>query len=56
MGTGVTEVRWERYPLVAACSSARPWLQVQADLGLAPNGEEHLCYSGSNPPPSTQWR
>jgi integrase/recombinase XerD len=33
----VTDVRWERYPLVGAHPHARGWLQLQADLGLAPN-------------------
>jgi integrase/recombinase XerD len=33
----VTEVRWERYPLVAQTPHARSWLAVQANLGLAPN-------------------
>jgi site-specific recombinase XerD len=33
----VTDVRWERYPLVAASPLARGWLQLQADLGLAAN-------------------
>src|SRR5919204_4709027 len=37
LGTGVTEVRWERYPLVQADPLARGWLQIQADLGLAAN-------------------
>jgi integrase/recombinase XerD len=31
----VTDVRWERYPLVAASPLARAWLQLQADLRLA---------------------
>jgi integrase/recombinase XerD len=30
-------VRWERYALVGASASARAWLQIQADLGLARN-------------------
>jgi len=33
----VTDVRWERYPLVRADPLARGWLQIRADLGLAPN-------------------
>jgi integrase/recombinase XerD len=37
MGAGVTEVRWERYPLIHADLLARGWLQIQADLGLASN-------------------
>jgi integrase/recombinase XerD len=36
----VGDVRWERYPLVAESPSARAWLQMQADLGLAPNTVE----------------
>lgn len=31
----MTDVRWERYPLVAASPLARGWLQLQANLGLA---------------------
>jgi integrase/recombinase XerD len=31
-----TSVQWERYPHVASTSTARAWLQMQADLGLAP--------------------
>ena len=31
------EVRWERYPQVNACQTARAWLGIQANLGLAPN-------------------
>lgn len=35
----VTEsnVRWERYPLVAQSATGRAWLQIQANLGLATN-------------------
>ncbi|MBI4218590.1 MAG: site-specific integrase [Chloroflexi bacterium] len=33
-------VRWERYPLVATSDSARTWLHIQADLGLARNTVE----------------
>jgi integrase/recombinase XerD len=33
----VTDVRWERYPTVAASPLARAWLRIQADLGLARN-------------------
>lgn len=33
----MTNVRWERYPLVVACPPARGWLQIQADLGMARN-------------------
>lgn len=32
-----TEVRWERYRQVNACRTARAWLGIQANLGLAPN-------------------
>jgi site-specific recombinase XerD len=32
-----TDVRWERYPLVAARGTTRAWLQIQADQGLARN-------------------
>jgi site-specific recombinase XerD len=34
---GMREVRWERYPLLAQQPHARPWLAIQADLGLARN-------------------
>ena len=33
----MTEVRWERYPSVAQLPYARSWLQIQGNLGLAPN-------------------
>lgn len=33
----MTEVRWERYPLVAQHPSACAWLSIQGALGLAPN-------------------
>ena len=36
----MTEVRWERYPLVAQTPHARSWLAIQANLGLAPNTVE----------------
>lgn len=36
----MAEVRWERYPLVAATPHARSWLAIQANLGLAPNTVE----------------
>src|SRR6266536_6553932 len=32
----MTEVRWELYPLVAQCETARAWLKMQGDLQLAP--------------------
>src|SRR5437763_12454491 len=35
--TSMTEVRWERYPSVAQLPYARSWLQIQGNLGLAPN-------------------
>ena len=31
------DVKWKRFPLVAQNSSARAWLTIQANLGLAPN-------------------
>ena len=48
----MTDVHWERYPLVASQSYARAWLTIQAQLGLAPNTvaaygrglEEYLHY------------
>src|SRR5690349_6765358 len=30
------DVHWEAYPYVAACQTARAWLQMQAQLCLAP--------------------
>ena len=36
-GGSMTEVQWERYPLVAGHSNARTWLTIQANLGLACN-------------------
>lgn len=33
----MVEVRWERYPKLAACGPSRTWLQIQANLGLARN-------------------
>src|SRR5207245_2740997 len=33
----MVEVRWERYPKLSAFGPSRTWLQVQANLGLAPN-------------------
>lgn len=33
----MTEVRWERYPLVADSPHARSWLSIQGKLGLAAN-------------------
>lgn len=36
-------VRFERFVLVARCKSARAWLSVQADLGLAQNTLDAYC-------------
>ncbi|WP_151757709.1 tyrosine-type recombinase/integrase [Dictyobacter vulcani] len=36
----MTHIRWERYPRVAQSALARTWLQIQANLGLAPNTVE----------------
>lgn len=33
----MNDIPWERFPLVAARPSARAWLMIQAQLGLAPN-------------------
>jgi integrase/recombinase XerD len=33
----MTDIRWERYPLVAKAPNARIWLTFQAKVGLAPN-------------------
>ena len=33
----MTEIRWERYPLLGQQPTARTWLQIQAYLGLAAN-------------------
>jgi integrase/recombinase XerD len=33
----MTEVPWERYPLLAQTPPAQTWLQIQHNLGLAPN-------------------
>ncbi len=33
----MAEVQWERYPTVSAVATARAWLRMQAQLGLAPN-------------------
>jgi integrase/recombinase XerD len=33
----MTDIRWEHYALVGQLPSARSWLQIQANLGLAPN-------------------
>lgn len=35
--TRMTTIRWERYPRVAQSVLVRSWLQIQANLGLAPN-------------------
>ena len=36
----MTQVRWERYPLVAQSPYARSWLSMQGNLGLAQNTVE----------------
>src|SRR5712692_4721373 len=49
----MTEVRWERYPLVSQSPHARAWLTIQANLQRAPNTieaygralEEYLAFS-----------
>ena len=33
----MVELRWERYPILSSIEIARVWLQIQANLGLAPN-------------------
>jgi integrase/recombinase XerD len=33
----MTEIPWERYPLIAQTQPAQTWLQIQLNLGLAPN-------------------
>ena len=33
----MTDIRWERYPLVAREECSRSWLQIQGNLGLASN-------------------
>lgn len=33
----MTNIRWERYPLVAECEHTSVWLQIQGNLGLASN-------------------
>jgi site-specific recombinase XerD len=33
----MNEIRWDRYPRVAGHAQGRAWLQIQADLQLAPN-------------------
>jgi integrase/recombinase XerD len=33
----MTTIRWERYPLLAQQEHTRIWLQIQGNLGLAPN-------------------
>ena len=33
----MTEVEWDRYPIVAADEKARAWLQIHGDLGRAHN-------------------
>ena len=49
----MTQVRWERYPLVAQSPYARSWLSMQGNLGLAQNTvdaygralEDYLAFS-----------
>jgi integrase/recombinase XerD len=36
----MSEVRWERYPLVGQSQHARSWLRIQADLQRAPSTVE----------------
>ncbi len=33
----MTDVQWDRYPLITQMQHAQTWLQIQANLGLAPN-------------------
>jgi hypothetical protein len=33
----MTEVKWGHYPIVAADQGARAWVQIQGNLGRAPN-------------------
>ena len=54
-GGAVGEVRWERYPRVSHLESARAWLGLQANLGLAANTieaygralEDYLTFSAA---------
>ena len=49
----MSAIRWERYPRVNGSDSARTWLKIQADLGLAANTleaygralEDYLAFS-----------
>jgi len=34
---GTKDVRWEKYPAVVPADRAGRWLDMQANLGLAPN-------------------
>jgi len=36
----MSDVHWERYPLLSQTPQARSWLQIQANLGRAPNTVE----------------
>jgi len=36
----MSDVSWERYPLLAQMPQARSWLAMQANLGRAPNTVE----------------
>ncbi len=48
----MTNIQWEKYPRTVQVSLARSWLQIQANLGLAPNTidaygramEDYLCF------------
>jgi len=33
----MTDIRWERYPLLTQRKHTRTWLQIQGNLGLASN-------------------
>jgi integrase/recombinase XerD len=56
----MTDIRWERYPLLAQREHARTWLQIQRNLGLASNTIEaygralesylHFCQNQSIAP------
>lgn len=50
----MTDLQWDRYPLVATLPTARSWLAIQANLGRAPNTldaygrdlEDYLTFCG----------
>jgi len=61
----MVDVRWERYPRVAGSGTARAWLTIQANLGLAANTveaygralEDYLAFSaGRSVVPETTGR